>query len=95
MKMSENKYLKNTSPCRTSTAFDPAKRALERTGIEQDMLDFRPGLERALPAHRTESDRWWQTLVCSFIYPTGAYPIKPPYSSTPPFFHFLFPLTNF
>jgi hypothetical protein len=59
IKMSENKYLKNTSPWRTSTAFDPAKRALERTRIERDMLDFRPGLERALPAHRAESDRWW------------------------------------
>jgi hypothetical protein len=59
IKMSENKYLKTTSPWRTSTAFDPAKRTLKQTIIEQDTLNFHAGLERALPAHRVESDQWW------------------------------------
>jgi hypothetical protein len=37
------KYLKNTRPCKTSRAVDPAKRDLKRTNIELAMLDFRPG----------------------------------------------------
>ena len=51
-KMCEIKYEKNTTPCCMSNACDPAKRDAERTIIELDMLDFRTGAERALPAHR-------------------------------------------
>ena len=47
-----NKIRKNTSPYETKNAVDPAKRGFKRTIIELAMLDFRPGLERALPAHR-------------------------------------------
>jgi hypothetical protein len=43
----ENKSEKNTRPCRTPRAVDPAKRVLERTNIELAMLDFRPGAKRA------------------------------------------------
>jgi hypothetical protein len=51
IKKCEIKYEKNTIPCETSAAVDPAKRDFERTRIELTMLDFRPGSERALPAH--------------------------------------------
>jgi len=33
-------------------AVDPAKRGLERTRIELEMLNSRPGGERVPPAHR-------------------------------------------
>jgi hypothetical protein len=46
-KMFEIKYEKNTRPCRTSAAFDPAKRGLKRVRNEREMLDFRPGSKRA------------------------------------------------
>jgi hypothetical protein len=51
IKKCEIKYEKNTIPCETSAAVDPAKRDCERMNIELTMLDFRPGSERALPAH--------------------------------------------
>jgi hypothetical protein len=50
-KKCEIKYEINITLCGTSTAVDPAKRDVERTRIELAMLDFRPGSERALPAH--------------------------------------------
>jgi len=53
-KIFEIKYEKNTRPCGMSNGRDPAKRAIERKRIEQDMLDFRTGIERALPAHRAD-----------------------------------------
>jgi hypothetical protein len=43
----ENKSEKNTRPCRTPRAVDPARRGLERTNTEPTMLDFRPGAKRA------------------------------------------------
>ena len=46
-KMLEIKYIKNIIPCRTSNAVDPAKRDVERTRIERDILDFRPMRKRA------------------------------------------------
>ena len=52
MKISEIKFEKNITSCRTPNTVDPAQNGLERRGIEQDMLDFRPERERALPAHR-------------------------------------------
>jgi len=54
IKICEIKHKKNTSPCRIGNTVDPAKRALERTRIELAALDFRPGAERALPAHRAD-----------------------------------------
>ena len=39
----EIKSEKNTSPQRTLNAYDPAKRAVDRTRIERDMLNFRTG----------------------------------------------------
>ena len=50
-KMSEIKYIKNTTLCGTLIAFDPAKDRKKRTRIEPGMLDFRPGENRAMPAH--------------------------------------------
>ena len=46
-KMFEIKYIKNTRPCKTLTAVDPAKRGLKRARTEREMLDFRPGGKRA------------------------------------------------
>jgi len=45
--MFEIKYEKNTRLCGTPNAYGPAKRDRERTRIERDMLDFRPGAKRA------------------------------------------------
>ena len=45
--MFEIKYEKNAEPCGTANAYDPVKRDRERTRIERDMLDFRPGARRA------------------------------------------------
>ena len=45
-KISEIKYIKNTTPYRTSNPVDPAKSRAKRTRIEQDMLDFCPGMKR-------------------------------------------------
>ena len=41
-KISEIKYIYNTSLWRTSAAVDPANRGLKRPRIELAMLDFRP-----------------------------------------------------
>ena len=58
--MFEKKIEKNTIPCRISHEIDPTKRGIERSIIELAMLDFRPRIKRALPAHR---DRWdWSRL---------------------------------
>ena len=58
--MFEKKIEKNTIPCRISREIDPAKRGIKRLNIELAMLNFRPRIERALPAHR---DRWdWSCL---------------------------------
>jgi hypothetical protein len=46
-KMFEIKYEKNTRPCKTSAAVDPAKRGRKRVRIERETLDFRPGAKRA------------------------------------------------
>ena len=53
-KMFEIKYKKDTSLWGRSAAANPAKRGLERTIIELIMLNFRPGAERALSAHRAD-----------------------------------------
>ena len=52
IKISEIKYEKNTSICKTLNAVDPAKRGLARMRIELAALNFCPEPERALPAHR-------------------------------------------
>jgi hypothetical protein len=48
------KFRKKSSTWTMRNAVDPAKRALERTRIEREMLNFRPGVELVLPAHRTD-----------------------------------------
>jgi len=50
--MCEIKYIKNTSPWRTSNAVDPAKCGLKRTRIERDMLNFYPEETRACRSPR-------------------------------------------
>jgi len=51
-KMLEIKYKRNTRPCGTSNAFDPAKRGPKRTRIELTMLDFRSRGKRACQPSR-------------------------------------------
>jgi len=41
--MSEIKSEKNITPCKMTIAVDPAKREVERTNNERDMLDFLTG----------------------------------------------------
>ena len=50
-KISKIKYEKNTVPCRTLHAFDPAKHDQKQLRIEPTMLNFRAELERA-SSHR-------------------------------------------
>ena len=52
-KKCEIKYEKNTIPCGTSAAVDPAKRDIERTRIELVTVDFRTR-DCALPVHRAK-----------------------------------------
>ena len=49
--MFEKKIEKNTNPCGILHEIDPAKHDIERLIIELAMLNFRPRVERALPAH--------------------------------------------
>ena len=50
----ENKYEKITIHWRMSKENNPAKFDLKRTRIEREMLNFRAGAKRALPAPRVD-----------------------------------------
>jgi len=72
-KMFEKKSGKNTRPCRTSTACDPAKRGLERTRIELTMLDFRPGGKRAC-----QLTRGFDGIDRDFLFGNARHPVLAP-----------------
>jgi len=68
-KIFEIKYKKNTRPCRTSNAGNPAKCGSERIRIERDMLDFRTGR-----ASIASSPRGLMGLIATSFLGTRAVP---------------------
>ena len=64
IKISEIKYKKNTSICKTPNAVDPAKHNLKQMRIELEMLNFHPGAEQALLVQFSSIQDcvWWDQL---------------------------------
>ena len=56
---SAKKIQKNTSPCKTRIAADPAKCSLKWTKTEWDMLNFCPEEKANIPAHCADWWDWW------------------------------------